>query len=400
MSFSVNTNTGAMAAIQILGQTNKTLDMIQERVNSGYRVNGARDNASTFAIAEGMRSDVSGLSAVTDQLNMAESVAQVAVTAGERILNKLEELETEVIKATDPTANNGFIQETIDSLIADIDAIAASAQFNGVNLIDGSDGNQTFTSSLNRTDPNTVTLSTITLNATNLTTAGTGINGTNVEDAPAVVEFDDSFATQVTSADNGQIEFGVDEDGDGVADTTYTFEFVDDLAADTLTNADHIGVEFTAGDPQGVTVAALMAAMRDNGFSVDYNAQGQLSVTHSDGAIVASAAAGTLTAGTNLTITNGAAADLGAQLGNLTAARDTIATALSQLGTAANRLSSQREFVEALSDSLEGGIGALVDANMAEESARLQAYQTKQQLGIQALSIANQAPQSVLALFQ
>jgi len=75
-------------------------------------------------------------------------------------------------------------------------------------------------------------------------------------------------------------------------------------------------------------------------------------------------------------------------------------TALSALGAGANRLELQREFVSKLSDTIEIGIGNLVDADMAKQSANLQALQVKQQLGLQALSIANQAPQAVISLFQ
>ena len=64
------------------------------------------------------------------------------------------------------------------------------------------------------------------------------------------------------------------------------------------------------------------------------------------------------------------------------------------------RLDIQNEFTNKLIDSFKAGIGALVDADLEEASARLQALQVQQQLGIQALSIANQAPQNILALFR
>jgi flagellin len=75
-------------------------------------------------------------------------------------------------------------------------------------------------------------------------------------------------------------------------------------------------------------------------------------------------------------------------------------TALSALGSGSNRLSLQRTFVDKLSDSIEVGIGNLVDADLAKTSASLQSLQVKQQLGLQALSIANQAPGTVLSLFR
>jgi flagellin len=75
-------------------------------------------------------------------------------------------------------------------------------------------------------------------------------------------------------------------------------------------------------------------------------------------------------------------------------------SALAKLSAGAAKFSIQATFAQKLSDTLTAGIGNLVDANMAQESARLQALQVKQQLGIQALSIANQGPQTILSLFR
>ena len=74
--------------------------------------------------------------------------------------------------------------------------------------------------------------------------------------------------------------------------------------------------------------------------------------------------------------------------------------AATTLGAAKSRVSLQQDFVKALMDAIERGVGQLVDADMNEESTRLQALQVKQQLGIQALSIANSSSQSILRLFQ
>lgn len=76
-----------------------------------------------------------------------------------------------------------------------------------------------------------------------------------------------------------------------------------------------------------------------------------------------------------------------------------VSKVLTKLGAGGKSLESQRVFADMISDTIQIGIGNLVDANMAKESANLQALQVKQQLGIQALSIANQAPQSILSLF-
>jgi flagellin len=104
----------------------------------------------------------------------------------------------------------------------------------------------------------------------------------------------------------------------------------------------------------------------------------------------------TITAGTTIATQTNAAAVVTALETSLT----NVNAALSKIGAGAKRLELQKTFVEKLSDTIETGIGNLVDADLAKESARLQALQVKQQLGLQALSIANQAPSTVLALFR
>ncbi|UOA28830.1 flagellin [Pseudosulfitobacter sp. DSM 107133] len=87
-------------------------------------------------------------------------------------------------------------------------------------------------------------------------------------------------------------------------------------------------------------------------------------------------------------------------LGEMEAFLQTAITGAADLGASAKRITDQNEFVGKLTDAMKNGIGALVDADMEEASARLQALQTQQQLGVQALSIANQAPQTILSLFR
>ena len=74
--------------------------------------------------------------------------------------------------------------------------------------------------------------------------------------------------------------------------------------------------------------------------------------------------------------------------------------ALGEIGSQAKQIEAHSSFVTKLMDTLESGIGNLVDADLAKESARLQALQVQQQLGAQSLSIANQAPQIILSLFR
>lgn len=99
-------------------------------------------------------------------------------------------------------------------------------------------------------------------------------------------------------------------------------------------------------------------------------------------------------------VTNGTDADIDGYLTDIETALSDISNAAANLGAAKTRLDLQKDFVSNLMDSIERGVGQLVDADMNEESTRLQALQVQQQLGIQALSIANQNAQSILALFK
>ena len=109
---------------------------------------------------------------------------------------------------------------------------------------------------------------------------------------------------------------------------------------------------------------------------------------------------GTIGSVYSLDITNLTSADLGLALSNVENALKAMTSAGAKLGSISTRITMQDDFVSALSDSLDSGIGRLVDANMEEESSKLSALQTQQQLAIQSLSIANSSSQNILSLFR
>lgn len=100
----------------------------------------------------------------------------------------------------------------------------------------------------------------------------------------------------------------------------------------------------------------------------------------------------------SITLTN--SANVATAMTAVANAVNMVAENLASLGSASNLLQTQNTFTSQLVSTLTAGIGTLVDANMADESAQLQALQVKQQLGVQALSIANQAPNAILSLFR
>ena len=272
---SVNTNYGAMIALQNLNATNKQLEDTQNRVNTGLKISGPKDNGAIYAIAQGLRVDVQSLNAVTNSLNRTVSVVDTGIAAGVTVGDLLKEMKEKALAAKDGA----------------IDANARAA-FNSDFIA--------------LRDQITKTLSNATFDGSNL------VNGTN--------------ATILALAN-----------GDGTSQITAT------------------GRNLSLG-----------------------------------GAIVTVAAAGVVST----------AAQASAMVTTLDTSINNLNLALARLGTDSKKLDLHTTFMAKLADEMTKGIGNLVDADLATESARLQALQTKQQLGIQALSIANQAPSTLLALFR
>ena len=276
MTNSVNTNYGAMVALQNLNKTNMQLQTTQNRINTGLAVANAKDNGGIYAIAQRMRSDVSAYGVVQDSLNRGISTVDVTLAAGEAISDLLIEMKEKALAASDTSLDSPSrtaLNEDFKALRDQIATIVENAEFNGLNLIDGSstDG---FIALANADGSKTITVGT-----ENLSLSGLIV---------------------------------------------------------TLTSTASFG---TASAASGI--ASQIATSLEN-----------------------------------------------------------VNSALARLGTKSKALEIHQTFVTKLSDALESGIGNLVDADMAKESARLQSLQVKQQLGIQALSIANSAPQAVLSFFR
>jgi flagellin len=269
MLTSVNTNIGAMVALQNLNSTSSKLQETQNRISTGLKVGSAKDNGASYAIAQTQRSTVQSLNAVMDSLNRGTSAVDVAMSAGESVSDMLTKMKDTSLDTTSRVALNTDFEALRDQITKTV----ANAKFNGINLLDGS-----------------------------------------------IV---------------GGLEI--------------------------LANAD------------GTSVLTVMAQTLGVGQGI---------VSLSAAASFASAtSAGNLLATIDASISN-------------------VSAALAKMGTAAKAIEAHATFITKLQDSIQAGIGNIVDADMAKESALLQALQTKQQLGVQALSIANQAPQTALSLFK
>lgn len=292
MAFSINTNRGAMAALQSLNATNKGLDQVQSRITTGMAVASTKDDSATFVTAQALRGKVSDLKAVTGSLSNAKSVVDVAVSGTEQISDAVNQMKTLAKQAADSTITadqRNALDTDFKALVKQVDTVVNASEFNGANVL--------------RTNAASGTVNSIS-----------------------------ALQSLVNTNSSGG----------------YT--------ADNLTVSN-----------QGLTVST----------------SGSTTLLGMDSSI----------GGNNNTNAN-----------NMIGALDTyggkVKDALSALGSASRNIDAQLSFSSKLNDTLTSGIGNLVDADMAKESARLQSLQTKQQLGMTALSMANQGPSAVAQLFR
>ncbi len=399
---SILTNNSAMVALQTLKSINSNLSDVQGQISTGKRVGSAKDNSAAWAISKVMESDVKGFKAISDSLALGESTIAVGRQAAETITDLLTDMKGKIVAAQEDNVDKAKIQNDISALRDQISAVVGAAQFNGLNLVDSA-GTANVLGSLDRDSGGNVTATSITMNKQNLSTgnytAAAAFTGTD----GLAVDNDDSFGFSLDA--NG----GTNEDGTIViVDPTYTagdklqFRLGDTDVSYTISQAD-----IDATSTADVVALGVKSAIESSGanVSVDYNVanSGTLVLTNEDTTNSLSvsgqylnASSGGLGALSAIDVTSGATA----ALGSIETLIDTAIDAAAAFGSVEGRISIQADFVSNLTDSLKTGIGAMVDANMEEASARLQALQTQQQLGVQSLSIANQAPQTLLSLFR
>jgi flagellin len=276
---SVNTNQGAMVALQTLNRTNSDLEKTQNAISTGLKVATAKDNGALWAIGNKLRSDVIAYDRVRESNDRASSVLDTAIAAGESIMELLNEMKGKALAgslAGNSTAAQGALAADFLELRTQITNVIANASFDGANMTTGA--------------------------------------------LPA----------------NAAISLG-------------------DAAGNPLNNITVNGANLGLGG----TIVSVGAA--------------EVLTT-------------TTTSATALTNVNNSINQLGTQLATW--------------GAGARRLEVHKTFIGKLQDALTNGIGSIVDADLAKESAKLQSLQVKQQLGVQALSIANTSSASALSLFR
>ena len=156
---SILTNVGAMAALQQLSKTQKNLNTTQLRVTTGLKVNGPKDDASTYAIAQRMRGDIAGIQSVEIALANGDSVVNTAISGGKAIADLLTEMKAKTVQANQAgldTASRTALNNDFTSLRDQLTTIVATAEFNDTNLIKSSASNLLVLSTV---DGSTITVS-------------------------------------------------------------------------------------------------------------------------------------------------------------------------------------------------------------------------------------------------
>ena len=421
---SILTNNGAMVALQTLQNINSRLTDTQNQISTGKSVATASDNAAVWAISKVMESDVKGFQGISDSLNLGESTVAVARNGAETVTDLLTDMKGKIVASQEQNVDRAKIQTDIVALRDQINAVVGAAQFNGLNLLsnretDAGSGSVNVLASLDRSSSGVVA-SDISVGKKDLGTDASSVVGGTVANltAAATLNATQSATLSVTAPTGaGQIfSLGIAAtDADGS-----TFTAADYTTGTTAADAQKIMYIARDGDTAGDVAKGLAQAYAiyaaEEGLDTDVfnvTASGSnltISSTVTDATDTLVGRIDTLTTPTSVTIGGGleklndidVTSDSGADAA-LVAIEFMIQNAIdsaASFGSAQGRIETQSTFISSLTDSLKSGIGTLVDADMEEASARLQALQVQQQLGIQALSIANQAPQSLLSLFR
>ena len=434
---SILTNNGAMVALQTLKSINGNLATTQSEISTGKSVSSAKDNAAVWAIAKTMEADVKGFTGITYSLNLGQSTVAVARSAAETVTELLTDIKGKIVSAQEENVDRAKIQTDIDALRDQIGAVVGAAQFNGLNLLSNTDttegsGGINVLASLDRSSSG-VTASDIRVAKQDLGTgaedwsvgtelaagnvAATAISG-GIDNATAVNLVNNTTTLVIDTATAGtgvhiEIAAGTATNGlDGMNGTDYELGYI---ARDGDTQEDVANAIATAFNDkvQGLKDAGTLASTSTLGAAVTTAADGVATITftsHStstgaDDTISLQAfqtngaqIGGRLEALNDIDVTTQSGVDTA--LTDIEGLLQTAVDSASAFGSVQGRIETQTDFITSLTDSLKSGIGTLVDADMEEASARLQALQVQQQLGVQALSIANQAPQQLLSLFR
>ena len=147
MASTINTNVASLTAQRNLGMSQASLNTSIQRLSSGLRINSAKDDAAGLAISERFTSQIRGLNQAARNANDGISLAQVAegaMTSAGNILQRVRELAVQAANATNSAGDRQALQQEVGQLVAELDRIAQTSEFNGSKLLDGTFGTVQF----------------------------------------------------------------------------------------------------------------------------------------------------------------------------------------------------------------------------------------------------------------
>lgn len=401
---SVNTNINAMAAVATLNMIGNEMTSTQSAIQSGLKVGAASDNPAVFTIAQGLRANINALSAVSDSLSSGTATIQAQTQGATAISNALTTLLQTVTQAQGQTgAALAASNATITNALNNINAYAAATTINGVNLLQTA-GSLSILSNVSGASTTVTT-------AAASTAAGLGLSGLSVNTGGV------TLAVPTANLTAGQTVVYTDSLGNsttfsfatsGTASTAGTTTSSGTVGTDGNTYGSAKNVQVIIGATTSGSMGNLENALQANGVSSSISNTGVITINGGGvtaAGVTAAAAAGggtiavtaaVVSAAVTQTVVPGGTSAIAA----VNAAINTIGATLSSLGAATIQLQGLSAFTSNLQSSVSTGLGAIVDANLSQESAQLSSLQTKQSLAIQSLTVANQGPSALLQLFR
>ena len=466
MTLNVFTNVASLNAQRHLGKTTNKLATSFERLSSGLRINNAADDAAGLAIAERMDSQVRGMDQArrnaADGISLVQTVESGLGEVG-AILQRLRELSVQAASDSNTVSDRATLENEANQLIASLDQIASSTEFNGMKVLDGTNNNFTIQTGANNQADQRLSVALGGVRAGQLgslarqttgavgTTAIAGggdvvINGVNIVasatyasdigDAAGNEQSDSAYAkAKAINASNAGVkavaEATVDTNTFAAAGANYTLTInnvqifqsdqaasVEDMVSRINAQSDKTGVvatnaggvyTLTATDGRNINVTAAAGATQGFGAGTE-QLRGTMTLSSNENVVVSAggtfvglAGAATIAVdGNNLNTNVNLSTRIGAleAIDRIDASIQRVITLRGRMGAVQNRLEATSSNLAAISENLSSARSRIRDADFAMETASLTRDQTLQQAASAMLAQANQAPQQALQLLR
>jgi flagellin-like hook-associated protein FlgL len=384
VSTSIITNTSAFVALKNFQSIKSAAQTSNNRVSTGLRVASALDSASIFAIAQGIRAEVSAMSSVSQGLNNAKGIGKVALAGADGVSNLLGNIRVKLTELSNPgitSEQRQILESDFGKLMSQAGNFISNAEFNGANVLTAASTNVSTLSNL--------TSGSLTLNKQNLQTSAETLAAADISSSVLA-----QAALNTSVSHEAELEFSgafypTDEVYITIDGTQHTVTM--DASTDTGDNFDNALTQ----------IASALGSLANVSSATKNYANGTVDLVFSDtGAHEISLSLYDSGTGTNQTPIVGSVNTTINGDGVFNGLETAVNKALGGLGSDIRALNFQTEFLQDIRDATEEGLGNLVDADMAKESARMTSLQVQKQLSLQTLGIINQNPSIILGLFR